>query len=400
MAIQAIASHFHQRSYADRIEEQQRNTRTLVTLFAHSTDQVGRSDTLHDNPDPKSTHIDPKRDLRHILRDVKGVAQSTTHAFGNIASEIVGSSVLQPNSPEAMVATALGSANKTRLPARRLFYSFRMPGAEVLVIGDIAQFFPDQDGAAEAFAMFDRDMNGDATHDEMELACMELHRERLSLASSMRDIDSAVGRLDNILMNVYTIVIGIFFAVVLDTAVSALLSGAAAFVLALSWLIGASAQEVLSSVIFLFIKHMYGVGDRVEIDGQLYTVKEIRLCVTIPFLFEHDADGVYRLSAIFIDIRGCTVQATHVVLNTKFIFNMRRSQQMSETFAFGEFFLVRSNGCTSSSLLVDVAFDTTFEQIEELRSRMLTFVKTERRDFLALFDVTVDSECLPLQPEM
>ena len=60
VAIQAIASHFHERSYADRIEEQQWNTRTLVTLYAHSTDQVGRSDTLHDNPDPKNTHVIPR----------------------------------------------------------------------------------------------------------------------------------------------------------------------------------------------------------------------------------------------------------------------------------------------------------------------------------------------------
>jgi len=336
VAIQAIASQFHERSYADRIEEQQRNTRTLVTLYAHSTDQVGRSDTLHDNLDPKGTLVDPEKVLKNLLKGFKGVAQTTTHAFGNIASEIVGSSVLQPNSPEAMVTTALGSANKTRLLARRLFYSFRKPSAEVLVIGDIARFFPHQDGAAEAFEMFDKDTNGDATRDEMELACMELHRERLALASSMRDIDSAVGRLDNILMSIFTIVVGIVFAVVLDTAISALLSGAAAFVLALSWLIGASAQEVLSSVIFLFIKHMYDVGDRVEIDGQLYTVKEMRLCVTIPLICEHDADGVYRLSTIFIDIRGCTIQAPHAVLNTKFIYNMRRSQQMSEAFAFGK----------------------------------------------------------------
>ena len=283
MAIQAIASQFHERSYADRIEEQQRSTRILVALYAHSTDQVGRSDTLHDSPDSKATLIDPEKVLKNILKGVKGVAQTTTHAFGNIASEIVGSSVLQPNSPEAMVATALGSANKTRLLARRLFYSFRKPSAEVLVVGDIMPFFHSQDEAFEAFAVFDKDLNGDATRDEMELACMELHRERLALASSMRDIDSAVGRLDNILMSVYTIVVGIVFAVILDTAVSAMLSGAAAFVLALSWLIGASAQEVLSSVIFLFVKHIYDVGDRVEVEGQPYTVKEIRLCVTIPF---------------------------------------------------------------------------------------------------------------------
>jgi hypothetical protein len=284
VAIQAIASQFHERSYADRIEDQRRNTQTLVVLYAHSTDQVGRIDTLHDNPDSKGTLVDPEKVLKNILKGVKGVAQTTTHAFGNIASEIVGSSVLQPNSPEAMVATALGSANKTRLLARRLFYSFRKPSTDVLVVGDIAPFFHTQEEAADAFAMFDRDLNGDATRDEMEIACMELHRERLALASSMRDIDSAVGRLDNILMSIYTVVVFIVFAVILDTALSAMLSGAAAFILALSWLIGASAQEVLSSVIFLFIKHIYDVGDRIEVEGQPYTVKEIRLCVAILFV--------------------------------------------------------------------------------------------------------------------
>ena len=64
------------------------------------------------------------------------------------------------------------------------------------------------------------------------------------------------------------------------------------------------------------------------------------------------------------------------------------------------FDFVRNNHGKVSSFLVDVAFDTTFEQIEELRSRMLEFVKSERRDFLPLFDVTVDSECRPLQPEV
>ena len=57
---------------------------------------------------------------------------------------------------------------------------------------------------------------------------------------------------------------------------------------------------------------------------------------------------------------------------------------------------MRHNYGEVSSFLVDVAFDATFEQIEELRSRMLEFVKSERRDFLPLFDVTVDSEYRPL----
>lgn len=45
---------------------------------------------------------------------------------------------------------------------------------------------------------------------------------------------------------------------------------------------------------------VYDVGDRVEIDGNTYTIKEIRL-----------------LSTIFIDSRGCQVQAPNVVLNGK-----------------------------------------------------------------------------------
>lgn len=68
----------------------------------------------------------------------------------------------------------------------------------------------------------------------------------------------------------------------------------------LSWLIGASCQEVLASIIFLFIKHPYDVGDRVDIDKVGYVVKEMRL-----------------LSTIFIDLSGCQCQVPNVVLNTK-----------------------------------------------------------------------------------
>lgn len=32
------------------------------------------------------------------------------------------------------------------------------------------------------------------------MSCLEIHRERLALSNSMRDLDSAVGNLDGILM--------------------------------------------------------------------------------------------------------------------------------------------------------------------------------------------------------
>lgn len=43
----------------------------------------------------------------------------------------------------------------------------------------------------------------------------EFHREQLSIEHSMQDLDSAVGRLDNILMSVYVIVAILIIAVAL-----------------------------------------------------------------------------------------------------------------------------------------------------------------------------------------
>jgi len=37
-----------------------------------------------------------------------------------------------------------------------------------------------------------------------------------------------------------------------------------------------AAQEILASIIFLFVKHAYDVGDRVDIDDKKYVVKEMR----------------------------------------------------------------------------------------------------------------------------
>ncbi|EMD37930.1 hypothetical protein CERSUDRAFT_49967 [Gelatoporia subvermispora B] len=353
-SIQWIAGKFHERSYAERIQAQKFAVRVLTTLYQFSSDIPGRSDTLRDGPVDKRASVNPKWLFKKALKGVRSAATTTTTALGNVASEIAGSSVLQPNSPQAKVQTALESANKSRMLARRLFYSFVRPGADRLLVDDIARFFPTPDDADAAFALFDKDMNGDATRDEVELACMECHREQLSIQHSMRDLDSAVGRLDNILMSVYFIVAILIVAVALEAQLVTLITGAGTLILGLSWLIGSSLAEVLTSIIFLFIKHPYDVGDRVKVDKETYTVKEIRL-----------------LSTIFLDSNSCLVQAPNTVLNGLFVYNIRRSDQMSESFEF------------------DVAYSTTFEQLERLRELMIEFLKVERRDYLPSFDVMV-----------
>ncbi|KAG5651771.1 hypothetical protein H0H81_007524 [Sphagnurus paluster] len=336
-----------------RIADQKFAVKSLVTLYRNSVDVPGRSDTLRDGP-AKRASVNPKRFFKKFRQGIRMAATTTTTALGNVASEIAGSSVLQPNSPQAMVKTALESANKSRLLARRLFYSFAKHGAEELVVADIARFFEDPGEAEHVFNLFDKDQNGDATRDEVEMACLpgialwlqyrEFHREQLSIENSMRDLDSAVGRLDNILISVYFIVACVIIAVALEAQLVALVTGAGTLILGLSWLIGGSLQEVLTSIIFLFIKHPFDVGDRVVINKESYTVKEIRL-----------------LSTVFIDSNSTLVQAPNNILNA----------QMSETFTF------------------DVSYATTFEDLERLREKMLAFVKEERRDYQPAFDVVV-----------
>lgn len=68
----------------------------------------------------------------------------------------------------------------------------------------------------------------------------------------------------------------------------------------LSWLIGATATELLNSIVFLFVKHPFDIGDSVQIDSVTYIIKEIRI-----------------LSTIMVDPRGCSVQAPNSSLTAK-----------------------------------------------------------------------------------
>ena len=59
----------------------------------------------------------------------------------------------------------------------------------------------------------------------------------------MKDVDSATGRLDNIFMSMYALLVLLIFAIMLDAAVSSLITGAGTVILGLSWLIGGTAAD-------------------------------------------------------------------------------------------------------------------------------------------------------------
>jgi small-conductance mechanosensitive channel len=115
-----------------------------------------------------------------------------------------------------------------------------------------------------------------------------------------------------------------------------------------------TATEFLQSIIFVFVKHPFDVGDRVIIYGNSgasglgddYFVKEIALLYTE-----------------FKKMEGHIVQAPNSVLNNLFILNQRRT------------------GALAEALPIVIKYGTTVDQMERLRHRLVEFVRSERRDF-------------------
>jgi small-conductance mechanosensitive channel len=127
------------------------------------------------------------------------------------------------------------------------------------------------------------------------------------------------------------------------------LTTSATALLSLSFAFATTAQEVLGSCIFLFIKHPYDTGDRVDITGQQLTVEHIALLYTV---FKRATTGK-------------TVQISNIVLNSLWIENITRSKAMRE------------------QVSVFCAFDTTSEDIDLLKLEMSNFVRdpANNRDF-------------------
>lgn len=202
--------------------------------------------------------------------------------------------------------------------------------------------------------MFDKDLNGDISMEELEAVCVEIGRERKAITASLKDLDSVVSKLDDVFLFIVFAVTIIVFVSLISTSASGVLTSLGSSLLALSWLFSATAQEFLQSCIFVFVKHPFDVGDRVTIYGNTgsalkgddYFVKEISLLYTE-----------------FKKMEGHVVQAPNSYLNTLFILNQRRSGGLAE------------------AVPVTVKFGTTLEQIEALRNRLLEFVTAENREY-------------------
>lgn len=354
--IQLIAISFHLRTYADRIEINKFQIGSLTKLYIFSKARIAMEDAeFEEKPSggasgtrtPAMYAVQAQEVITKAFAKVGDVA-------GTVAGDFTGKKVAKSGHPSQVVLALLNSTSGSQVLARRLYRTFVRDGNETVSSEDLKAAFDNEDEAEAAFSMFDKDMNGDISMEELEAVCVEIGRERKSITASLKDLDSVVSKLDDVMFFIVCVITILVFISLISTSAAGVLTSAGSAILALSWLFSATAQEFLQSCIFVFVKHPFDVGDRVSIYGNTgsslkgddYFVKEISLLYTE-----------------FKKMEGHIVQAPNSYLNTLFILNMRRSGGLAE------------------AVPIVIRFGTTLDQIEALRNALLEFVRSEKREY-------------------
>jgi hypothetical protein len=290
--VQLIGVSYHQRSFANRIKESKREihllgllydaSRTLFPMYCAEFEEedliINDSIEMMLRGKNKTTAAPMK-----IIGDVTRLGDKVTSAFGNIASEITGKNVFNPNSAHSIVIEALEKHKPTEALARRIWMSFAVEERDHLIIQDLQEVLGPayRDEADEAFNILDGDGNGDISLDEMIRKVSEIGKERKAIGEGMKDIGQALQVLDQVLLFVVLIIAVFIFLAFFRSGFLNTLSTAGTALLSLSFVFAATAQEFLGSCIFLFVKHPFDVGDRVEITATGMFVERISLLYSV-----------------------------------------------------------------------------------------------------------------------
>lgn len=300
-------------------------------------------------------------------------------------------------SPERIVEATLGSESETRKLARHLFEAYATPvqpsddqddkdtagnskrtAAGVVTLASIESLFSSKAAAQKAFAVLDRNENGECELEEMTAACLDIHNERACVLMSMHDVDSAVAKLDDMLSGLVFTASLVIVAALLSSHVSTLIASLGTIMLGLSWLVSKTAQDSLSSLVWVFCKHPLDVGDVVVIPQLLSKASTSTTrdpTAALQGYNDGDTFVVEEMMLLSTRLRATTTGKSLAVSNTILdgipIVNLRRSGPISEPWQ------------------LDVAFNTPFEKVEALRVAMAAWVELERNHFRPGIDVVI-----------
>lgn len=259
--------------------------------------------------------------------------------------------------------TDINSDEYAKKVAKKLFYSLAYPqgyfgqeedSKKCLDIHAFIPYFKDREQANEAFAVFDKDGNGNLTRREFRDTVVQIYRERKGLAQSIRNTSQALGTIDVILLVISSLITLVICLSVFGVNFWAALLPFGTLLAACTFVFDTSAKSLFTGILFQFVTHPYDAGDLVMIDGNYMTVENIGI-----------------LGTVFIGGDGTQQYAPTAVLLTKIICNIRRSGPMGESLTF------------------NIDFRTDNELILVLREKLLEWVQSQTRDFGPGFDLRV-----------
>lgn len=251
----------------------------------------------------------------------------------------------------------LGSQQSARKLAKKLFTNLAYH-KKTLVADDFIPYFKTEAEAREAFSFFDADRNGDISKNEMREAVQRIYRERRALSTSLKDMSSAISKLDLVLMSIGLIIVVFIWLLIFNrNATVANIVPLSTFVVGFSFVFGNSAKTIFESMIFIFATHPYDVGDLVFIDDVPMFVKEFGM-----------------ISTVFRTTTNQEVVAPNAMLaSSKYIHNSRRSGNQWETTD------------------IKMSFDTALETMDEFRKRLRAWVAEHDREWGGGLDVNFSS---------
>ncbi|KAG0205148.1 hypothetical protein BGX28_003189 [Mortierella sp. GBA30] len=258
----------------------------------------------------------------------------------------------------------INSTSNAKRIAKTLFYNLQGSGDE-LVVEDFYPYFETEGDAKEAFAIFDKDGNGDISKREMKEKIFYIYKERKDLHTSLRDLSQAVGKLDIIFLTIVTVVWLLIILSIFGTSVVQNMLSIGSFLVALSFVFGNSVKTLFENIVFLFITHPYDSGDLCNIDGTDMYVREVGLN-----------------STMFVTWDGKRMYYPNNVLSQKPIHNVRRSPNMSE------------------KIVLNVDCYTPQSKIFELRARMRDFLAKESKEFLPDMEIQIQEMDVKLKISM
>lgn len=254
-------------------------------------------------------------------------------------------------------SNGLFSTHSAKKLAKKLFEGLDEDRGGVITRNEFEPYFKTASDAALAFQLFDKDGNGDIDRKEMRNAVTRIYRERKALATGLKDMSSAVAKLDAVLMAIAGVItIFIWFFIFNPKETSAQLVPMATIILGFSFIFGNAAKNLFESMLFIFSIHPYDVGDMVMIDDSHMFVLEFGL-----------------FSTTFQRVDGQVVVAPNSILSSKkHIVNIRRSGPMWEITE------------------VMVSFETPLEVLHEFRTRLRQYVLDNPREWKGGLDVHID----------